>query len=63
MFGIVAIEITRRARPILCTRSLGVPIVYPTREEAAAEAASITAWYQTDIRPDVAYAAVPLPMY
>jgi hypothetical protein len=70
MFGILAVEMIRSDQPVLCTQHIVTedgyrfdPIVYPSREVATIEAASLTEWYQRDIRPDVVYAAVPLPMY
>jgi hypothetical protein len=63
MFGILAIDL-RGLHVALCVGGDGADVLmrYPSRETATEEAASLSAWYQKDIRPNVVYMCVPLPM-
>jgi hypothetical protein len=65
MWGIIAVDLRRGYSHRVCTdyESASGFITYPTRDEATTQAAELTAWYQRDVRGNVVYSAVPLPLY
>lgn len=66
-YGILAVELGNHRRHlgnVLCTSSGPDDILtYYNRKDATEQAASLTEWYQAEIRANVVYSAVPLPLY